>query len=42
MRASGLLKETRALFGCDDIDVFPAQLLKRPVSASTLAEAVPL
>ncbi|WP_394275051.1 nucleotidyltransferase family protein [Luteococcus sp.] len=34
MRASGLLAETRALFGCDDIDVFPLQLLKRPVSAS--------
>ncbi len=42
MRASGLLEETRALFECDDIDVFPAQLLKRPVSASALAEAVPL
>jgi predicted nucleotidyltransferase len=42
MRASGLLEETRALFGRDDIDVFPAQLLKRPVSASALAEAVPL
>ena len=40
MRASGLLEETRALFGRDDIDVFPAQLLKRPVSASALAEAV--
>lgn len=42
MRASGLLEETRALFGRDDIDVLPAQLLKRPVSASALAEAVPL
>ncbi len=36
MRASGLLEETRALFGRDDIDVFPAQLPKRPVSASVL------
>jgi predicted nucleotidyltransferase len=42
MRASGLLEETRARFGRDDLDVFPAQLLKRPVSASALAEAVPL
>ena len=42
MRTSGLLKESRALFGRDDIDVFPAQLLRRPVSASALAEAVPL
>ncbi|WP_353935888.1 hypothetical protein [Corynebacterium sp. HMSC22B11] len=42
MRASGLLEESRALFGRDGIDVFPAQLLRHPVSASTLAEAVPL
>ena len=42
MRASGLLEETRALFGCDDIDVFPVQLLKRPVSASALKDAVAL
>ena len=42
MRAFGLLEESRALFGRDDIDVFPAQLLRHPVSASTLAEAVPL
>ena len=42
MRASGLLEETRALLGRDDVDVFPAQLLKSPVSASVLAEAVPL
>ena len=34
MRASGLLEETRALFGRDDIDVLPAQLLQRPVFAS--------
>lgn len=42
MRASGLLEETRALFGPDDIDVFPVQLLKRPVSASALMDAVAL
>ncbi|WP_211218233.1 hypothetical protein [Ruania albidiflava] len=42
MRASGLMEETRALFGRDDIDVFPVQLLKRPVSDSALADAVAL
>ncbi|PHP53443.1 nucleotidyltransferase family protein [Actinomyces ruminis] len=42
MRASGLMEETRALFGRDDVDVFLVQLLKRPISASALAEAVPL
>lgn len=42
MRASGLMEETRALFGRDDIDVFPVQLLKRPISASALEDAVPL
>jgi len=42
MRASGLMEETRALFGRGDIDVFPVQLLKRPVSASALADAVAL
>ncbi|KDS92469.1 hypothetical protein [Dermabacter hominis] len=42
MRAFGLLEESRALFGRDDIDVFPAQLLRRPVTASALAEAAPL
>lgn len=42
MRASGLLEETRELFGRDDIDVFPMQLLKRGMSASVLADAVPL
>ncbi|MDF1489541.1 nucleotidyltransferase family protein [Tessaracoccus caeni] len=42
MRASGLMEETRALFGRDDIDVFPVQLLKRPVSASALKDAVEL
>lgn len=42
MRASGLMEETRALFGRDDIDVFPVQLLKRPVSRSALGESVAL
>lgn len=42
MRASGLMEETRVLFGRDDIDIFPAQLLKRPIAESALAEAVPL
>lgn len=42
MRASGLMEETRLLFERDDIDIFPAQLLKRPVSESALADAVAL
>ena len=42
MRASGLMEEARALFGRDDVDVFPVQLLKRPISASALDGAVPL
>ena len=42
MRASGLMEETRELFGRDDIDVFPVQLLKRPISTSALADAVAL
>lgn len=42
MRASGLLEETRLLFGRDDLDVFPVQLLKEPVSRAALAEAVAL
>ena len=42
MRASGLMEEARVLFGRDDIDVFPVQLLKRPVSASALADSVAL
>ena len=42
MPASGLMEETRALFGRDDIDVFPAQLLKRPISAAALFDAVAL
>lgn len=42
LRASGLMAETRALFGRDDIDVFPEQLLKRPIARSALDEAVAL
>jgi hypothetical protein len=42
MRASGLMEETRTLFGRDDIDIFPTQLLKRPVSESALADAIAL
>ncbi|PRI10644.1 nucleotidyltransferase family protein [Leucobacter massiliensis] len=42
MRAAGLMEETRALFGRDDVDIFPVQLLKRPVSERALADAVPL
>lgn len=42
MRASGLMEEARELFGRDDVDVFPVQLLKRPISASALADAVAL
>lgn len=42
MRASGLMEETRALFGRDDIDVFPVQLLKRQISATALDDAVAL
>lgn len=42
MRASGLMEETRQLFGRDDIDIFPVQLLKRPISESALTDAVAL
>ena len=42
MRASGLMEETRELFGRDDIDVFPVQLLKRDVSASATHDLVAL
>lgn len=42
MRGSGLMEETRQLFGRDDIDVFPVQLLKEPVSREALAEAIAL
>ena len=41
MRASGLLEETRTLFG-KPVDIFPAQLLKHPVSKAALQEAVVL
>ena len=42
MRASGLMEETRTLFGRDDIDIFPEQLLKPSISESALADAVSL
>lgn len=42
MRASGLMEETRKLYACDDMDIFPAQLLKHPISESALAEAIDL
>ncbi|MBB5616906.1 nucleotidyltransferase family protein [Microcella frigidaquae] len=42
MRASGLMEEARALFGRDDIDIFPEQLLKPSISESALADAVAL
>jgi len=42
MRASGLMEETRTLFGRDDINIFPAQLLKPSISESALADAVAL
>lgn len=42
MRASGLMEETRELFGPDGIDIFPLQLLKRPISESALVDAVAL
>ncbi|MCT1558026.1 nucleotidyltransferase domain-containing protein [Helcobacillus massiliensis] len=42
MRASGLLEETRELFGRDDIDIFPLQLLKTPLADQAERDAVPL
>jgi len=42
MRASGLMEETRQLFGRDDIDIFPVQLLKHSVSETALADSVAL
>lgn len=42
MRASGLMEEVRELYGRQDIDIFPAQLLKQPVSESALVDAVAL
>ncbi|GAB3080894.1 nucleotidyltransferase family protein [Corynebacterium aquatimens] len=32
MRAAGLMEETRELFRSESIDIFPAQLLKFPIS----------
>jgi len=42
MRTSGLMEETRRLLDRDDIDIFPVQLLKRPISESAIADAVAL
>lgn len=42
MRASGLMEETRQLLGRDDIDIFPVQLLKRPISEAAVAGSIPL
>ncbi|MGO1543953.1 MAG: nucleotidyltransferase family protein [Gulosibacter sp.] len=42
MRASGLMEETRILYGRDDIDIFPAQLLRQPISEAALADAISL
>jgi len=42
MRASGLMEETHTLFGRDDIDIFPIQLLKPSISEAALADAVAL
>ncbi|TAM66215.1 MAG: nucleotidyltransferase [Microbacteriaceae bacterium] len=42
MRASGLMEETRTLFGRDDIDIFPVQLFKQPISESALTDSVAL
>ncbi|MDD7542573.1 MAG: nucleotidyltransferase domain-containing protein [Mobiluncus porci] len=41
LRASGLLEETRALFG-RNVDIFPETLLKHEVSESARAESVSL
>ena len=43
MRASSLMEETRirfGLFGRNDIDIFPAQLLEQPILESARADAV--
>ena len=40
MRASGLMEEVRTLFGRDNIDIFPAQLLKRPISDAAIRDSV--
>lgn len=40
MRASGLMEESRELFGRDDIDIFPVQLLRESVSQSALNHAI--
>jgi predicted nucleotidyltransferase len=42
MRASGLLEETRELFGRDNIDVVPVGLLRDGVSVTATEDVVPL
>lgn len=42
MRASGLMEETRELLGREDVDIFPVQLLKDPISESARRQAVQL
>ncbi len=41
MRASGLMEETRELFGRDDIDIFPVQLLKGEVAEAARTDSWP-
>ena len=36
------MDKTRQLYARDDIDIFPAQLLKRSISEAALAEAIDL
>lgn len=42
LRASGLLEETRELFGRDDVDIVPIQLLRTRASDQAVRDAVPL
>ncbi|RRJ86222.1 nucleotidyltransferase [Gulosibacter macacae] len=42
MRASGLMEETRELYGRSDIDIFPIQLLRHPIADTVLADSVEL
>ncbi|QYH20487.1 nucleotidyltransferase domain-containing protein [Corynebacterium aquatimens] len=40
MRASGLMEETRQLFGRNDIDILPSPLLRAEVSQTVSRDAV--
>ena len=42
MRAGGLMHDTRELYGRDDIDILPIQLLKPAIAAAALTDATPL